>query len=66
MAFKLLRLEGKEWSVWADLSDCWTYNGKPVRYRFCKVPESPPHITTWSIVLGPLSIKAGWLNNNEL
>lgn len=65
MAFKLLRLDGDEWSIWAELSDCWTEKGKPVRFRFRRIPESPPHITTWSIILGPLSIKAGWLNNNN-
>lgn len=65
MAIKVLRKNWGSGAIWIDLSDCWTYNGKPVRFRFRRIPESPPHITTWSIILGPISVKLGWLNNTE-
>jgi hypothetical protein len=48
-----------------DLSDCWTYNGKPVRFRLRRL-QSPINsdVKAISFILGPLSIKFGWIAHN--
>jgi hypothetical protein len=47
-----------------DLSDCWTYNGKPVWFRLRKL-QSPidKNVQAISFILGPMSIKFGWIVN---
>ena len=46
-----------------DLSDCWTDNGKPVWFRLRKL-QSPINddIQAISFILGPLSVKFGWIS----
>ena len=45
-----------------DLSDCWTDNGRPVRFRLRRL-QSPINndVEAISFILGPLSIKFGWI-----
>jgi hypothetical protein len=47
-----------------DLSDCWTDNGRPVRLRLRRL-HSPidNDVEAVSFILGPLSIKFGWITN---
>jgi hypothetical protein len=50
-----------------DLSDCWTDNGKPVWFRLRRL-QSPINndIEAVSFILGPLSIKFGWITNTPI
>lgn len=62
---RLLELDTKQTSLWVSLSDCWTENGKPVRFRLRKL-QSPldPSVKAISFILGPLSVKFGWITND--
>ena len=58
---RLLELDTKSTSLWISLSDCWTENGTPVRFRLRKL-QSPldPSVKAISFIFGPLSVQYGW------
>jgi hypothetical protein len=60
----LIDYETRRTLLCADLSDCWTDNGRPVRLRLRRL-QSPINndVKAISLILGPLSIKLGWITN---
>jgi hypothetical protein len=56
--------ETKRTLLCVDLSDCWTYNGKRVWFRLCKL-QSPINddVQAITFIIGPLSVKFGWITS---
>lgn len=66
MSIRVIDIGTKSTLLWVQLSDCWTENGKPVRLRLRKIqhPRSPT-IKAITFILGPLSVKFGWITNKS-